>query len=151
MFSLRYVAFTYQLGYRAVTSLPSPSTSESTHLQDICLVSSTGSALRVRAIINPFQLEASTMTDALAIISFVCAGFFLLFLFADRVRLNTPTSTLITWFFICNLIHGVNAVIWKGNVEIKIPIWCDISTCLTFAKWKVEFTKSYSDKAAFGS
>lgn len=70
------------------------------------------------------------MTDALAIISFVCAGFFVLFLFADRVRLNTPTSTLIAWFFICNLIHGVNAVIWKGNVDIKIPIWCDITTRL---------------------
>ncbi|KAL4257008.1 G-protein coupled receptor 4 family protein [Pleurotus pulmonarius] len=70
------------------------------------------------------------MTDALAIISFVCAGSFVLFLFADRVRLNTPTSTLIVWFFICNLIHGVNAVIWKGNVDIKIPIWCDITTRL---------------------
>ncbi|KAF9494757.1 STE3-domain-containing protein [Pleurotus eryngii] len=70
------------------------------------------------------------MTDAPAVISLVCAGFFVLFLFADRVRLNTPTSTLITWFFICNLIHGVNAVIWKGNVDIKIPIWCDITTRL---------------------
>ncbi|KAJ8507742.1 hypothetical protein ONZ45_g9917 [Pleurotus djamor] len=70
------------------------------------------------------------MPDALPAISFVCTAFFAFFLCADRVRVNIPNCSLITWLFVCNLLHGINSIIWSGNVDVRVPVWCDITTRL---------------------
>ncbi|KAJ7455551.1 putative fungal pheromone GPCR, STE3-type [Mycena latifolia] len=43
---------------------------------------------------------------------------------------NIPTLSIIAWLLLCNLTYGINAVIWAGNVEIVVPVWCDIATKL---------------------
>jgi len=50
---------------------------------------------------------------------------------------NVATMALMFWLCIVNIIFGVNAIVWAGNVNNPIPVWCDIST------WSfVSFTKS---------
>ncbi|TFK19187.1 STE3-domain-containing protein [Coprinopsis marcescibilis] len=41
---------------------------------------------------------------------------------------NIPTLSIIAWHFVSNIICGVNAIIWAGNVELVAPVWCDIVT-----------------------
>ncbi|KAJ6528901.1 GPCR fungal pheromone mating factor [Mycena capillaripes] len=44
-----------------------------------------------------------------------------------RVK-NLATLSIIAWLSAYNLIYGVNALIWAGNAEIHVPVWCDIAT-----------------------
>ncbi|TEB19609.1 STE3-domain-containing protein [Coprinellus micaceus] len=43
---------------------------------------------------------------------------------------NIATLSIVFWFFVSNLIFGVNAAVWADNVEIRAEIWCDISSKL---------------------
>ncbi|KDQ16884.1 hypothetical protein BOTBODRAFT_30259 [Botryobasidium botryosum FD-172 SS1] len=43
---------------------------------------------------------------------------------------NVATLSVAFWLFINNVIQGVNSIIWANDVEIKIPVWCDITTKL---------------------
>ncbi|PFH48841.1 hypothetical protein AMATHDRAFT_179768 [Amanita thiersii Skay4041] len=43
---------------------------------------------------------------------------------------NVATVALILWLFVVDVIYGVNAVVWAGNVQDPAPVWCDISTKL---------------------
>jgi len=45
---------------------------------------------------------------------------------------NVATLALIFWLFFTNVIYGVNAIVWAGNVNDYIPVWCDISEHLSF-------------------
>ena len=40
---------------------------------------------------------------------------------------NMATLSMAVWLFISNIILGVDAIIWSGNVKITVPVWCDIS------------------------
>lgn len=40
---------------------------------------------------------------------------------------NVATLSLVIWLFVCNIIYAVDAVIWRDNVKIVVPVWCDIS------------------------
>lgn len=42
-----------------------------------------------------------------------------------RVR-NLATLSIIAWLSAYNLIYGIDAIIWAGNVDIVAPVWCDI-------------------------
>jgi hypothetical protein len=33
---------------------------------------------------------------------------------------------------LCNLIHGVNNIIWSSNVNIQVPGWCDMGTVIGY-------------------
>ncbi|KAJ7604449.1 fungal pheromone STE3G-protein-coupled receptor [Roridomyces roridus] len=44
-----------------------------------------------------------------------------------RVR-NCATLSIIAWLLAFNLVYGVDAAIWSGNVDIVAPVWCDIAT-----------------------
>jgi len=44
-----------------------------------------------------------------------------------RVR-NLATLSIIAWLSAYNLIYGIDAIIWAGNVDIVAPVWCDIVT-----------------------
>ncbi|KAF8207456.1 pheromone A receptor-domain-containing protein [Mycena galopus ATCC 62051] len=41
---------------------------------------------------------------------------------------NVATLSIIAWLFVLNLSYAINAVIWAGNVDIVLPVWCDIVT-----------------------
>ncbi|KAJ7107973.1 GPCR fungal pheromone mating factor [Mycena crocata] len=41
---------------------------------------------------------------------------------------NVGTLSLIIWLCAYNLIYAVNSVIWAGNAEIIVPVWCDLAT-----------------------
>jgi hypothetical protein len=43
---------------------------------------------------------------------------------------NIATISLTWWFFGSCLIASVNAIVWAGNVNDPIPVWCDISKLL---------------------
>lgn len=62
----------------------------------------------------------------LSAISFVCAAFLAVFIPVRRVRCNVANMAIVSWLVICNLVHGINALVWAGNVDIHIPVWCDI-------------------------
>lgn len=40
---------------------------------------------------------------------------------------NIATLAIAFWLFISNIIFGVDAAIWGDNVNIVVPVWCDIS------------------------
>ncbi|KAI0078456.1 fungal pheromone STE3G-protein-coupled receptor [Panus rudis PR-1116 ss-1] len=44
---------------------------------------------------------------------------------------NVATLSLIAWFFVMNLIYGVNALVWARNSAPRIVVWCDITTKLS--------------------
>jgi pheromone a factor receptor len=39
---------------------------------------------------------------------------------------NVPTLSMIVWLFVSNVIFAVNSLIWAGNVDLVVPVWCDI-------------------------
>ncbi|KZT69399.1 fungal pheromone STE3G-protein-coupled receptor [Daedalea quercina L-15889] len=41
---------------------------------------------------------------------------------------NVAILSLIAWLFVVDLIYGVNTIVWAGNVEVRIVVWCDITT-----------------------
>ncbi|KAK7435122.1 Pheromone B beta 1 receptor [Stygiomarasmius scandens] len=43
---------------------------------------------------------------------------------------NVATLSIIAWLFVCNVIYGVDALIWSDNLRIVVPVWCDITTKL---------------------
>ncbi|KAK0219354.1 putative pheromone receptor [Armillaria nabsnona] len=43
---------------------------------------------------------------------------------------NVATLSIICWLFIMNVIYGVDALVWANNVDIVVPVWCDITTKL---------------------
>jgi len=38
-----------------------------------------------------------------------------------------PTIALTWWLFGACIIQSVNKIVWAGNVNNPIPVWCDIS------------------------
>lgn len=40
---------------------------------------------------------------------------------------NVATLSIIAWLIVVNIIYGVDAIVWGNNVDIVIPVWCDIS------------------------
>lgn len=47
---------------------------------------------------------------------------------------NVAVLALMFWLFSVNIIYGVNAIVWAGNVRDPIPVWCDISRWLFFVR-----------------
>ncbi|PPQ94223.1 hypothetical protein CVT25_006649 [Psilocybe cyanescens] len=68
------------------------------------------------------------MAVALVILSFTCAGFLAVFVPVKRVRTSVPHLAIVLWLVGHNLIHAINAAVWAGNVDIHVPVWCDIVT-----------------------
>ncbi|KAF9522499.1 STE3-like pheromone receptor [Crepidotus variabilis] len=70
------------------------------------------------------------MAAALAVISFICAALLAVFIPVKRVRNNVPHLAVILWLVGYNLVRGINAVVWDGNIDHHAPVWCDIVTKL---------------------
>ncbi|KAF8809920.1 STE3-domain-containing protein [Phlegmacium glaucopus] len=43
---------------------------------------------------------------------------------------NVATLSIIGWLFVSNIIFAVDAFIWGNNIDIVVPVWCDITTKL---------------------
>jgi len=70
------------------------------------------------------------MAVGLAILSFLCVAFLSVFISAQRVRTSVPRLAIILWLCGYNLVRGINMLVWAGNVEIYVPVWCDIGELL---------------------
>jgi hypothetical protein len=47
---------------------------------------------------------------------------------------SIPSLSVIVWLIFCNLIHGINSVLWFGNQAEHAPVWCDICKVAVRAK-----------------
>ncbi|KAJ7636803.1 pheromone A receptor-domain-containing protein [Roridomyces roridus] len=72
------------------------------------------------------------MLPVLPILSFICAGLLAVFLIIllRRPTINTSNVSIVLWLLFGNIVHAVNALIWSSNVQLRVPIWCDIVTKL---------------------
>jgi len=70
------------------------------------------------------------MRSDLPAVSFICAALLAVFIPVARVRCNVPNLAIVAWLVGCNLVHGINAIIWADNVDIRVPVWCDIGMFL---------------------
>lgn len=43
---------------------------------------------------------------------------------------NVATLSIIGWLFVSNIIYAVDSLVWADNLDIVIPVWCDISESL---------------------
>ncbi|TFK95349.1 pheromone A receptor-domain-containing protein [Pterulicium gracile] len=65
--------------------------------------------------------------------SFLSSALLIVSILVSRpIRTNFLHVCLISWLFSCNVVHGVNSLIWAGNTELHFPVWCDIVTKLLF-------------------
>lgn len=62
----------------------------------------------------------------LPIFSFLSIFLLILILPAPIHYHSIPSASIIAWLFFCNLIHGINSVVWFGNQAVHAPAWCDI-------------------------
>jgi hypothetical protein len=62
---------------------------------------------------------------------------------------NIPTLSIIVWLFVSNVIFAVNSTIWSGNVDLAVPVWCDIgeSTLLYCIIRLTSLLDSYKDSS----
>ncbi|EED83526.1 hypothetical fungal pheromone GPCR, STE3-type [Postia placenta Mad-698-R] len=66
------------------------------------------------------------MFPGLPIASFLAAVLVLIPLPWHWRARNIPTLSIIFWLFVVNMTHGVNAIVWYHNVEIRLVVWCEI-------------------------
>lgn len=66
------------------------------------------------------------MRAELPVLSFGCTTILAIILSLNLRRINAPNLTIIGWLLACNFLHGVNSIVWAGNVVIQISGWCDI-------------------------
>ena len=58
--------------------------------------------------------------------SFFCVLFLVVFIPVRRVRMSVPHLAIILWLACVNMIRGINALVWNGNVDVRGSVWCDI-------------------------
>ncbi|KAI9057585.1 pheromone receptor [Trametes sanguinea] len=73
------------------------------------------------------------MHAELPTVSFLCVASLLLVAPVYASSRNIPVLSLAAWLICCNLIHGINALVWAGNSAEHIPAWCDIVTRVLLA------------------
>jgi hypothetical protein len=62
------------------------------------------------------------------ILSIVAAFFMFLILSHSLIRQswNLAVTFLCIGLFFDDLTHGINAVVWRDNADIKVPVYCDL-------------------------
>lgn len=66
------------------------------------------------------------MLVALPIVSFFCVVILGAFAAGPRIRTDVAQLALVLWLLVCNLIQGINSLVWAGNTDIHVPRWCDL-------------------------
>lgn len=70
------------------------------------------------------------MRAELPVLSFISAlSLLILIPFCLKSR-NLPFISLVAWLLLCNIIQGVNTVVWANNASFNALGWCDIGTPL---------------------
>lgn len=54
----------------------------------------------------------------------------LILILPGHLNASIPSVTIIAWLFFCNLIHGVNSLLWSGNQAVHLPHWCDVTSVM---------------------
>ncbi|KAI6111893.1 Rcb2.42 [Pisolithus thermaeus] len=70
------------------------------------------------------------MRAELPVGAFIAAGLVLVPLPWHWRARNVAMLSTIVWLFVANIIYAIDAIIWAGNVEDSVPVWCDITTKL---------------------
>ncbi|KAJ7164158.1 putative fungal pheromone GPCR, STE3-type [Mycena filopes] len=70
------------------------------------------------------------MHPELAIGAFLASGIVLLPLPGHWRARNIATVSIVVWLCFVNLTFAINSIVWSGNVNIVVPVWCDIVTKL---------------------
>ncbi|KAI0742565.1 STE3-domain-containing protein [Daedaleopsis nitida] len=73
------------------------------------------------------------MRTELPVVSFVCLGLLAVLSPVFLHSRNVAVLSLVAWLVCCNLIHGINALLWAGNEVNHAPVWCDITTRVVLA------------------
>ncbi|KAF8230428.1 STE3-like pheromone receptor [Tricholoma matsutake] len=73
------------------------------------------------------------MHTELPVVYFLCFALLVTFITTHRVHCNVANLAIVLWLAGYNLIHGINAFIWAGNVNVQVPVWCNIVTKLLLA------------------
>ncbi|RPD76924.1 STE3-domain-containing protein [Lentinus tigrinus ALCF2SS1-7] len=73
------------------------------------------------------------MHTELPVVSFLCMGLLLLLSPIYLHTRNVAAISLAAWLVVCNLVHGVNALLWSGNDDVHVPAWCDIMSRVLLA------------------
>ncbi|KAI0246664.1 GPCR fungal pheromone mating factor [Lactifluus subvellereus] len=60
--------------------------------------------------------------------SFLSTALLILILPGQVHSYSILSVSIMAWLFLCNLIHGINSVLWSGNQAVHAPAWCDISS-----------------------
>ncbi|KAI0350976.1 STE3-domain-containing protein [Trametes cingulata] len=66
------------------------------------------------------------MRAELPAVSFLCVAALVLVAPVLISSRNIPVLSLAAWLICCNVIHGVNTLVWAGNDAVHSPAWCDI-------------------------
>lgn len=66
------------------------------------------------------------MRAELPVLSFLSVLLFVIILPGQLKSTSIPAISTFVWLTICNIIHGINSIIWAGNVDTHVPVWCDI-------------------------
>lgn len=70
------------------------------------------------------------MSAAPATVSFLCSVVLAIFIPVPRVRKNVAKLALALWLLGCNLVHGINALLWSSDLDLKALGWCDLGMVL---------------------
>lgn len=73
------------------------------------------------------------MFVGLPIASFFFVAVLAVLVFFRPVKSNAALITLVLWSVFCNIILGIDAILWADNTNIHIPVWCDISSRILLA------------------
>lgn len=74
----------------------------------------------------------NSLHPELAPVAFTCALLLVVPLPWHWNARNIATLSIIGWLFVCNVIYGVDALIWGKSLDVIIPVWCDISKLVDF-------------------
>lgn len=66
------------------------------------------------------------------VFSLVCAAllFVILAVGVTHRNLNSAAAFLCLCLFLENLTNGINVVLWSGNPDVKLAVWCDIGQAI---------------------
>ncbi|KAF9064867.1 pheromone A receptor-domain-containing protein [Rhodocollybia butyracea] len=66
--------------------------------------------------------------SALPVVSFLSVVSLGALAAGPRIRSDVAQLALVLWLLVCNLIQGIDSLIWAGNTDIHVPRWCDLVT-----------------------
>ncbi|KAJ7278851.1 GPCR fungal pheromone mating factor [Mycena rebaudengoi] len=104
------------------------------------------------------------MPGAFPAAAFIGAALVLIPLSVHWRARNVLMLSIMAWLFVSDLTYGINSVIWRQNIDIVVPAWCDITTkikvgsdialpaaclCLALQLYRVAYSMQVPQKSRF--